>query len=90
MSHERLLEVLDKLDEKFDDFFVSNIRREIAQLRNALESGDDEEIETALCDTIDGCDTAMARLSDADWLLEKMNTARKAYEMDTDLTNIRE
>lgn len=84
MSKVNMLEALEQFDKVFGDrFFREQIGYEISKLREALESGDADEIEEALGETVDGCDTAMARLFDAWWMIEDFNKAREAYEQAT-------
>lgn len=85
MSIDNMLDAVEELDKRFNDgFFNGNIGREISQLREALESGDEDAINEALGETVDGCDTALARLlGDVWWIAQKFSDARDAYEQPT-------
>lgn len=84
MSKANMLAAVEQFEKMFSDsFFRENIGYEISKLREALESGDADEIEEAIGETVDGCDTAMARLFDAWWMIEDFNNAREAYEQPT-------
>lgn len=63
-----------------DDFFTESLAREITQLRKALASGDAVEIEEAMNETVDGCDTAVARLFGATYYVDMFARARDAYD----------
>lgn len=78
MNYDKMSKAVGELERYFGDrFFAQNIAREIAQLREAIDSGDAEAIEEAIGETVDGCDTALSRIWGAWVQIDAFDAARE-------------
>jgi hypothetical protein len=67
--------MLDKVTamlEIVDQYYGDNLRRELENLREALDSGDAEAVEDVYNDTVQGCASAMTNLETLAILLEDL------------------
>ena len=57
-----MLEAVERMESIVDGFYGSNLQRELAKLRSALENDDDVELANCISETIDGCGSAFDEL----------------------------
>jgi t-SNARE complex subunit (syntaxin) len=76
----KMLKQVERMLNIVDQYYGQNLQRELEQLRDALESANEDDIGEAISDTIDGCATATSQLRDLNWALDDFEQAQHDYE----------
>ena len=63
-SKAKMLKAVERMEKIVDRYYGQNLQRELAMLREALESDDNVELDEAIRETIDGCGTATSEIRD--------------------------
>lgn len=84
MSKAKMLEAVEKMEKIVDRYYGQNLQRELASLREALESDDDVAISEAISETIDGCGTAVSELRQLNYYLDDFEQAQSQIQNELD------
>jgi hypothetical protein len=76
----KMLKQVERMLDIVDQYYGQNLQRELEQLRDALESANEDDISEAISDTIDGCGAATSQLRDLNWALDDFEQAQHDYE----------
>ena len=79
-SKEKMLKAVNRMEKIVDQYFGQQLQQELAQLREALENGDDADISDAISQTIDGCGTATSELRDLNWAMDQFEQAQHDFD----------
>jgi hypothetical protein len=83
-SKAKMLLAVERMESIVNGYYGSNLQRELAQLRSALENDDDVEISEAISETIDGCGTSVSELRSLNLLLDDVEQAQHEIESELD------
>jgi len=83
-SKEKMLKAVECMEKIVDRYYGQNLQQELARLRSALESDDDNEISEAISDTIDGCGTATSELRQLNYYLDDFEQAQSEIQSELD------
>jgi hypothetical protein len=83
-SKAKMLLAVERMESIVSGYYGSNLQRELAKLRSALENDDDVEISEAISETIDGCDSAVSELRSLNSLLDDFEQAQSQIQSELD------
>ena len=83
-SKVKMLNYVESMERIVDRYYGQNLQRELAMLRSALESNDDNAISEAIGETIDGCGTAVSDLRRLNYELDKFEEVQSEIQSELD------
>lgn len=83
-SKAKMLKAVERMEKIVDSYYGQNLQRELAMLRDALESDDNASISEAISDTINGCGTATSELRDLGYALDEFEEAQHQIQSELD------
>ena len=83
-SKEKMLKAVERMEAIVDRYYGQNLQRELARLREALESDDNEAISEAISETVDGCMTATSQIRDLNLALDEFQEAHDQIQSELD------
>jgi hypothetical protein len=79
-SKAKMLKAVERMEKIVDRCYGPNLQAELEQLRRALESDDNVELDEAIRETIDGCGTAVSELRQLNYELDNFEQAQSEIQ----------